>query len=69
MTLVFDAKEMGEVCPRCERVFKAFADNPMNLHYATELGYRRRILRDKKESRHRGAWMKGFVDRILHPEA
>lgn len=67
VTCVFDAKQMGEVCTRCTRVFSIFSNNPDNKHYATEGGYRMAIAKDKARKKHRSVSTAAMVERIMRP--
>jgi hypothetical protein len=62
---IFDAKQMGEVCPECERVFSIFNPNPNHFHYATERGVRKKMLRDRKMRKANSVGTTALVDRIL----
>jgi hypothetical protein len=64
---VFDAKQMGEVCVKCTRVFSVFNPNPNHFHYATEKGYRAKMLKDRLERRAESVSTTAMVDRILRP--
>ena len=46
VTCTYDHKQLGNVCPRCERVYSPM--NPRgNLHYATKKGVMARIQKDR----------------------
>jgi hypothetical protein len=64
VSLLFDPKQMGEVCTRCERVYTPAA-NPRNFHYASEKAYRRKIARDQKERANMSASTAAMAKRIL----
>jgi hypothetical protein len=64
---VFDAKQMGEVCPNCTRVFSVFSPNPNHYHYATEKGYRAKMQKDRLARKHNSVSTAAMVDRILRP--
>ena len=66
-TMVFDAKQMGEVCPRCERVFSLFIANPDNKHYASEKARNAAMSRDRDRPMHRSVSTQAIVSRILKP--
>lgn len=67
VTLLFDKKQMGDVCTRCGRVFSPLLGRNQK-HYATEADAKRSMRRDKDRELH-GEYTAGLVDRILHPEA
>lgn len=66
-TMVFDAKQMGEVCPRCERVLSIFNTNPTHAHYASERACKARMTRDSKRNMHRSVSTRALVERIMRP--
>jgi hypothetical protein len=66
VSCVFDFKQMGEVCPRCERVYSpTLAATPRHKHYATERGVKRRMARDKKEREDVSVSTHALIDRIM----
>ena len=64
VTVVFDPKQMGEVCPRCERVYSALNPNPRALHYASRKACLRRIDSDKKRKQAFSVSTAALVKRI-----
>lgn len=66
VSTVFDFKQMGQVCPRCERVFSPHMPTN-NFHYATERGYRARIERDQKRQLFNSVSTTAMRDRIIKP--
>lgn len=67
IVLLFDAKQMGEVCPRCTRVFLLFNNDPNHRHYATEKGCKARMRLDQAQRRGQSVSTRALVERILRP--
>ena len=67
VSVVFDGKYMGEVCPRCERIFSIFEANGNNHRYVTEKACKEKMRRDSKARRHDSVETRALVDRILNP--
>lgn len=62
-TCVYDLKQQGMVCPRCERVFSPLIGHNTR-HYASERACKTRMMRDKKAGQ-MNASTNALVDRIL----
>jgi hypothetical protein len=64
VTTIFDFNHNGEVCPRCERVYSPLL-GANQLHFATQDGMKRRMVRDKAERADMSVSTHAVIDRFL----